>query len=80
MGLSRGWGDTYGSGTVDQYIDVTDLTSGRYRLQATVDAANLFVESNNTNNFTWVDVQLKGGSNPKVSVLQYGPSAQPIGG
>jgi len=80
MGLSRGWGDTYGSGTVDQYIDVTNLSSGRYRLQATADAANWFVESNNTNNVTWVDVQLKAGPNTKVSVLQYGPSAQPISG
>lgn len=77
MGLSRGWGDTYGWRTVGQYIDVTNLTSGRYRLQATADQANWFEESDNTNNFTWANVQLKGG---KVSVLRYGPSATPIGG
>ncbi len=77
MGLSRGWGDTYGWRTVGQYIDVTNLTSGRYRLQATADQANWFMESNNTNNFTWANVQLKGG---KVSVLSYGPSAAPISG
>jgi hypothetical protein len=75
MGLSRGWGDTYGWQTVGQYIDVTNLTSGRYRLQATADAPDWFVESNNTNNFTWANVQLKHG---QVSVLRYGPSAQPI--
>jgi hypothetical protein len=77
MGLSRGWGDTYGWGSVGQYIDVTNLTSGRYRLQATADNANLFLESDNTNNFTWADVQLQGG---KVRVLKYGPSATPVSG
>ena len=76
-GLSRGWGDKYGFGTVGQYIDVTNLTSGRYRLTATADKANQFQESGETNNSTWANVQLKGG---KVSVLRYGPSAQPISG
>src|SRR5215212_89778 len=76
-GLSRGWGDKYGYSTVGQYIDVTNLTSGRYRLTTTGDETNQFKESNETNNSTWAAVQLKGG---KVSVLRYGPSAQPIGG
>jgi Lysyl oxidase/CARDB len=76
-GLSRGWGDKYGYGTVGQYIDVTNLTSGRYRLTTTADQTNQFQESNETNNSTWANVQLKGG---QVSVLRYGPSAQPIGG
>jgi hypothetical protein len=77
MGLSRGWGDLYGWQAVGQYIDVTKLPPGRYRLQAKADAANWFVESNDTNNFTWANVQLKHG---QVSVLRYGPSAQPISG
>jgi hypothetical protein len=76
-GLSRGWGDKYGYGTVGQYIDVTNLTSGRYRLTTTADETNQFQESNETNNSTWANVQLKGGN---VSVLRYGASAQPIGG
>lgn len=78
VGFSRGWGDIYGWQTVGQYIDVTNLSPGRYRLQATADAANQFVESNNTNNSTWADVQL--ARNGKVRVLSYGPSAQPISG
>ena len=77
VGLSRGWGDTYGWRTVGQYIDVTNLTSGRYRLETTADQANWFQESNDSNNSTWADVQLNGG---KVTVLSYGPSAQPISG
>jgi hypothetical protein len=72
MGLSTGWGDKYGSGLPDQYIDITDLTSGRYKLRATADADNWFSETNNTNNFTWVNIKISGSS---VSVIKYGPSA-----
>jgi hypothetical protein len=75
MGLSRGWGDRYGAGTVGQYIDITNLTSGRYKLQATADEPNWFLESDDSNNFSWVEIQLSGNS---VSVIAYGPSAGPI--
>ena len=75
MGLSRGWGDIYPSSLPDQYIDVTSLTSGRYKLRATADAANWFSETNNANNFTWVDIQISGNS---VSVIRWGPAARPI--
>lgn len=77
MGLSRGWGDKYSWDTVGQYIDVTSLTSGRYRLTARADRDSWFLESNESNNSTWVKVQLKGGG---LSVLQYGPKAQRISG
>ena len=72
MGLSVGWGDKYASTLPDQFIDITGLTSGRYRLQATADADNWFVESNNTNNVSWIDIQL-GPKKPKI--LAYGPGA-----
>src|SRR5215210_6074256 len=75
MGLSRGWGDRYGAGTVGQYIDITNLTSGRYKLQATADEPNWFLESDDSNNFTWVEIQISGNS---LSVIAYGPAAQPI--
>lgn len=75
MGLSRGWGDIYGKNTVDQFVDITGLASGRYKLWAKADAPNWFSESNNSNNATWVNIQIRGDS---VSVKRYGPSAQPI--
>ena len=75
MGLSRGWGDRYSYWLPDQYIDVAGLTSGRYRLQATADASNWFLESDESNNFTWVDIQISGNS---LSVVGYGPATQPI--
>ncbi len=77
MGLSEGWGDRYGSNTVGQYLDITGVSDGRYRLQVKADGgseegANRFLESDETNNSTWADLQITGNT---VTVLQYGPSA-----
>jgi hypothetical protein len=71
MGLSVGWGDIYSYQLVDQWIDITGLGAGRYRVTTTADAQNYYLESNETNNVTWVDLQLKGKGNPRV--IQYGP-------
>ena len=76
MGLSRGWGDRYEWNVVGQYIDVTGLADGRYRLWATADRANWFKESDETNNSTWADIRIRG---EQASVIRYGPSARPIG-
>jgi hypothetical protein len=72
MGLSVGWGDRYGPLLPDQYIDITGLTSGRYRLIGTADASDWFAERDNANNVSWVDIQLKGN---KPRIVAYGPSA-----
>jgi hypothetical protein len=77
MGLSRGWGDKYRWSLPDQYIDITGLPPGKYRMRATADPSDWFSERNNTNNFTWVDIKIRGTS---VSVIRHGPSAQPISG
>ena len=73
MGLSVGSGDIYGYHLVDQWIDITGLSAGRYRLTTTADAQNYYVESNESNNMTWVELQLKPKGSPRV--VQYGPSA-----
>ena len=70
MGLSVGWGDIYRYTLPDQYIDITSLTAGRYRLFVAADADNWFLEQNEQNNSTWVDLQLQGN---KVKVTGYGP-------
>ena len=72
MGLSVGWGDLYSADLPDQYIDVTGLSAGRYRLKATADPSNWFTESNGSNNTTWVDIQIQGNG---VNVVGYGPNA-----
>jgi hypothetical protein len=71
-GLSVGWGDTYPAGIAFQWIDITGLKAGRYRLRATADPANWFAETNNANNSTWVNLKLTGSS---VRVVAYGPAA-----
>jgi hypothetical protein len=71
-GLSIGWGDVYHASLPDQYIDITGLNSGRYRLKATADPSNWFIEVNESNNFTWVDIQLKGSG---LRIIGYGPIA-----
>jgi hypothetical protein len=70
MGLSPGWGDIYRRSLPDQYIDITGLTSGRYRLEARADADDWFAESNNANNATWIDIQIKAN---KATIVGYGP-------
>ena len=59
-GLSVGWGDTYPAGIAFQWIDITGLKAGRYRLRATADPANWFAKTNNANNSTWINIKLTG--------------------
>ena len=73
MGLSVGWGDKYGFRLPDQYVDITKLNPGRYRLRAIADAGTWFIEADETNNFTYVDFQLN--ADGTMTVLKYGPSA-----
>jgi hypothetical protein len=72
MGLSAGWGDLYRYSLPDQYIDITGLRPGRYRLEGTVDANNWFQESDESNNSTWVDIRIRNG---RAKVVGYGPTA-----
>jgi methionine-rich copper-binding protein CopC len=71
MGITVGWGDLYSYQLPDQYIDITNLTPGGYRLTATADLSNHFQEKDESNNVTWVDLQITGGG---VNVQSYGPS------
>jgi hypothetical protein len=73
MGLSIGWGDAYYWNTAYQYIDITGLSNGHYRLTSSAAPPSLgFQESDTTNNATWVDIALR---NNTVRVLAYGPAA-----
>jgi Lysyl oxidase len=70
VGISVGWGDRYGYQLPDQYIDITGLPSGRYRMRAFADEANWFSESNESNQETWADLQIEGTS---VRVVRRAP-------
>ncbi len=67
MGLSVGWGDTYSASLRDQYIDVTDLPDGDYRLAAEADASNWFLESDKSNNKAVTVIRIAGSN---VTVLR----------
>jgi hypothetical protein len=72
MGVSRGWGDRYKWNLPGQYIDITGLSPGQYRLRGMADPSGLFREKDNTNNYTWVDLQI---TRDGVRVVSHGPSA-----
>lgn len=74
MGLSVGWGDLYSATTAFQYVDITGLGAGRYRLNSSVNTGLGFVESNAANDSTWVDLQLK-EHGAAIKILGYGPGA-----
>ncbi len=73
MGVSVGWADTYRYSLGFQYVDVTGLGAGRYRLLVAADPSGDFAEANNANNSTYADLKLKAGGGA-VTVLGYGPS------
>jgi len=74
VGLSIGWGDIYPASLPDQFIDITGLADGSYRLVVTADPSGWFAETNENNNVTWVDLELSGGGT-QLRVLGYGPNA-----
>ena len=50
QGLSRGWSDIYGESLDCQWVDVTDLDDGVYRLVVEVNPEQVIEESDYTNN------------------------------
>jgi hypothetical protein len=58
QGLSVGWADVYSANLPDQWIDVTDVPSGQYWLEAIVDPANNILESNESNNVSRILIDL----------------------
>lgn len=57
---------------MDQYIDVTGIPNGRYRVVSEVNPDLGFRQTSTANDATWVDVRLKGKG---LSIVGYGPSA-----
>ena len=72
MGLSVGWGDSYPASLNLQWIDITGLPNGKYRLTAIADPGNVMQESSYTNNTAWARIRINANS---VTVLKYGPGA-----
>ena len=66
MGLSVGWGDTYGANLNYQWIKINGLKDGKYRIHVTADPRNQFVEGNETNNRSFTTIRIRGNA---VTVL-----------
>ena len=62
MGLSPGWNDTYRMRLRGQWIDVTDVPDGKYRLFTEIDPQGWFQEASTRNNRTWIDIDLERSS------------------
>lgn len=71
MGLSTGWGDAYWWNLAGQYVDVSGLPNGKYRLETAVNPNLGLSQANLANDNTSVDIRLKGNS---VTIDSYGPS------
>lgn len=70
MGTSRGWGDIYRSTIAFQWIDITGLPNGDYRLRVLVDpsvgSGGRFREGDETNNRSWAKIHI---GTSKVTIL-----------
>ena len=73
-GLSVGWGDSYPAKLPGQEIDITGLVAGRYRLQVTSDGKHYFQESNESNNVSWVDIQLLSKTGTDFKIIGRSPA------
>ena len=74
QGLASGWADSYHQSTPLQELDVTGLAAGVYYLTHLADPDGHWLESNDANNFTWVQFRLsRTGANPEVTVLDRSP-------
>ena len=49
-GITPGWEDVYAAKLPFQWVDLSDIAPGRYRLGEQVDPDNVFIESNESNN------------------------------
>jgi hypothetical protein len=62
MGTSRGWGDIYRWSIAFQWIDITGLPNGDYKLRVIVDppvgSAGQFRESDDSNNRSWTKIHM----------------------
>jgi hypothetical protein len=92
QGMSVGWGDTYGAHLSGQWIVVTDVPDGTYRLRIDVDPKGLLREANETDNASCVLLSIKQPNTltvldnsgscatvPVVNIASISPSTVPMG-
>jgi Lysyl oxidase len=78
VGLSVGWGDRYPWDFVFQWIDITGLPGGTYRVRATVDIHDYYRETDELDNCVWTEIRIPApGSGNTVKVLRNGRGCGP---
>lgn len=80
QGISSGWVDQYHQSTEGQQLDLTGVPEGNdYYLVSTANYAQVFKETDYTNNTAWVRFRLfqDSNGNRKVEVLEHSPCESP---
>ena len=73
VGVSVGWGDRYPWNFAFQWVDITGLPGGIYRVRATVDIQNFYRETDEFDNCVWTEVRVPAaGSNRPLEVIRFG--------
>jgi hypothetical protein len=72
QGINHGWADVYDWYIPDQYIEVTGVTDGYYRLEFCADPLNEIEEENEDNNCVVNHIRLSGMSGPAKQVQVLG--------
>lgn len=75
QGISVGWADVYDRSLGDQWIDVTTIPAGSYWIEVRIDPRERLVETDETNNTTWVKVLLSSSSASTSNEQPGGPAA-----
>lgn len=71
VGISVGWADIYDWAVAYQWIDITGLASGDYRMCITANPRGVLHEATRKDNETWTDITLDmSASPPTVEILQ----------
>jgi hypothetical protein len=79
VGLSVGWGDLYPWDFVYQWIDITSLPAGDYRLCVTTDLGDRYFETNDADNNVWQDMTLTaGGGSMSLGTYSWSPCSSGI--
>ncbi len=60
QGIQAGWSDIYDGGLPGQWIDITNVAPGDYRLEVTINPEHIIDEADYTNNTTNVPVRITG--------------------
>ena len=68
-GLSFGWGASYGAAANFQWVDITGVANGKYRLDPGANISGWFSESDTRNNTAWAVLRIR---KDRVNLLSQG--------